>query len=126
MKQMKSLPANYQTVMPYLIVDNAAAFSLFMQEVFNATETHRTNRSAEVIMHGEVMTGGSTIMFADSTSEFQARTAGMFIYVEDADKTFNKALEHGATAIMPPADQPYGRSGGITDPFGNTWWITSL
>ncbi|WP_431200968.1 hypothetical protein ACQ86K_30970 [Mucilaginibacter sp. P19] len=26
---------------------------------------------------------------------------------------------------MPPADQPYGRSAGVKDPFGNTWWITN-
>ena len=46
-------------------------------------------------------------------------------YVDNADATFQTALDAGAKSIMPPADQPYGRSGGIIDPFGNTWWITT-
>jgi uncharacterized glyoxalase superfamily protein PhnB len=50
----------------------------------------------------------------------------MFIYVEDADKTFQLALRNGAESIMELTNQEYGRSGGIKDPFGNIWWITSL
>ena len=50
----------------------------------------------------------------------------MFVYVEDADETYKKAVENGAETVMPPDDQPYGRSCGVTDPFGNVWWITSI
>jgi PhnB protein len=50
----------------------------------------------------------------------------MFVIVPDADRTYEKALANGATTIMPPADQEYGRSGGVTDPYGNVWWITSV
>ncbi len=45
-------------------------------------------------------------------------------YVEDADKTHERALEAGATSIREPEDQFYGdRSAGVIDPFGNRWWI---
>ena len=64
-------------------------------------------------------------MFADATDEYSKRNAGMFIYVENADETFKKAIDAGATSLMPPDDHPYGRSGGVIDPFGNTWWITT-
>ncbi len=122
----KDLPENHQAVMPYLIVDNAAGFIDFTKDVFDGKELNRHMRNETIIMHAEVMIGDSTLMLADSTNEFVPRTAGMFIYVDDADATYDKALAKGATSIMPPADQPYGRSCGVNDAFGNTWWITSL
>ena len=120
------IPENYQTVMPYLIVKDAAQFSSFMQTVFDAKETYKAMRDEHIIMHAEIMIGGSTIMFADSTDKFAPRNAGMFIYVDDADETFKKAIDNGATVVNEMADQSYGRSGGVQDPFGNTWWITSM
>jgi PhnB protein len=120
-----NIPTGHQTVMPYLIVKGAAEFSEFMQRVFGAAEKMRHMRTADVIQHAEVQIGDSTIMFADATEQFAERTTGLFVFVDDADATFQTGLDAGATAIMPPADQPYGRSGGITDPFGNTWWITT-
>ena len=120
------IPENYQTVMPYLIVKDAAKFISFMQTVFDATETYKAMRDENIIMHAEIMIGGSTIMFADSTDTYGARNAGMFIYVDDADATFKKAIENGATVVNEMADQSYGRSGGVEDPFGNTWWITGI
>jgi len=122
----QSIPQNYQHVMPYLIVNDAGGLSEFMQAVFGGKETMRELREDGKIMHGEVMIGNSTVMFADSTGQWSANTAGMFVYVPDADAAYQRALDAGATTIMPPADQPYGSSGGVTDPFGNTWWITSM
>ncbi|MEO8149287.1 MAG: VOC family protein [Bacteroidia bacterium] len=125
MKKSSKIPENYQTVMAYLIVKDAAHFISFMQKVFGAVETHKTMRDADVIMHGEIMIGECTIMFADSTAAFGPRTAGFFIYVDDADVTYKKAIEEGATIVTELSNQSYGRSGGVLDPFGNTWWITS-
>jgi PhnB protein len=119
------IPENYQTVMPYLIIEGAQKFIEFTQAVFNAELTENHARSEGVIMHAEIMIGGSTIMFADATEQFAPRPAGMFVYVENADETYKKALVNGAASMMPPADQPYGRSCGVLDVFGNTWWITT-
>ena len=120
-----NFPSDYQQVMPYLIIKNAAGFMKFMQDVFGAKEKSMHMRDEHVIMHGEITVGESVIMFADSTDAFPPRTGGFFIYVTDADAVYNKALAAGATAITPMADMPYGRSGGIIDPFGNTWWPTA-
>ena len=119
------IPENYQTVMPYLIIEGAQKFMDFTKAVFDAKETYNHARSEGVIMHGEIIIGGSTIRFADATAQFAASPAGMFVYVEDADKTYEKALANGATSVMPPANQSYGRSCGVKDAFGNTWWITT-
>lgn len=126
MKEKLNIPENYQIVMPYLIIKNAQQFIGFMQKVFDAEETYKVMRDEKTIMHAEIMIGGSTIMFADSTDQFNVRNAGLFIYVEDADVTFKKAIDAGATVINKMADQNYGRSGGVQDPFGNDWWITSV
>ena len=126
MSKEVDLPANYQTVMPYLIVKNAEGFMKFTKEVFGAEEMQRTMRDEKTIMHGEVMIGGSTIMFADSTDVYSEKPAGMFVYVSDADEVFSKAKQAGASVVSDLSDQPYGRTCGIADPFGNTWWITSV
>ncbi|KAA9331771.1 VOC family protein [Adhaeribacter soli] len=121
-----NVPAGYQAVMPYLIVENATGFSRFLTTVFNATEKEKHMRDEKTIMHAEAQIGGSVIMFADSTETWKPMSASMFVYVEDADETYKIALAEGSTSVMEPADQPYGRSCGVTDPFGNTWWITSV
>lgn len=125
--RLPGIPPQYQTVMPYLIIKDAAGFIAFMQAVFAAEETYKVLRDEQsgIIMHAEIMTGGSTIMLADATDQYPVRTVGLFIYVADADATYAAALAAGAQSIMPPADMPYGRSCGITDAWGNSWWPTT-
>jgi PhnB protein len=126
MKKNAKIPANYQTVMPYLIVKDATKFIAFTEKVFGATQTYKAMRDETTIMHAEIMIGESTIMLADATDKYKSQPAGLFVYVEDADETFKKAMEAKGKVISQVADQPYGRSGGVTDPFGNIWWITSV
>jgi PhnB protein len=119
------IPKNYQRVMPYLIMKNAAGFILFTSKVFGAIETYKVLRDEKTIMHAEVMIGDCTIMFADATEQYPPRNAGLFVYVDNADEAYRKALDAGSAALTPMGDQTYGRSGGIRDPFGNEWWITA-
>ena len=118
------IPEGYNRVMPYLIVENAAAFIEFTQKVFGAVEKFKTMRDEQVIMHAEISISESVIMLADATEQFKQQNAGLFIYVEDCDATYQTALQNGGATVMEPADQSYGRSCGVLDPFGNTWWIT--
>lgn len=120
-----NMPEGYQAVMPYLILKDALKFFDFTSAVFNAEKKTRTLRDDQTLMHGEVSIVGSTIMFAEATDEYKVQNAGMFVYVDDCDNAYQLALDAGSQSIMPPADQSYGRSAGVTDPFGNTWWITS-
>ena len=120
-----NVPAGYQQVMPYLIIKNAAAFMQFMQEVFGAVEKRKHMRDEHIIMHAELAIGECMIMLADSTESHESRNGDFFIYVADADAKYNKAIAAGATVVTPMSDQPYGRSGGIKDPFGNIWWVTA-
>jgi PhnB protein len=121
-----NIPDGYKQVTPYLILKNASDFISYTQKVFGAKEKYKTMRSENVIMHAEVSIGDCVIMFADATEKYQPQPAGFFIYVENADETFKKAVNAGGIVINEIADQSYGRSGGVKDPFGNTWWITSV
>jgi len=120
-----NIPEGYQQVMPYLIVENAAAFMEFMKKVFGAEERNKAMRDEKLIMHAELSIGGNVIMLADATELYKQQPAGLFVYVEDCDSVYNDALANGATSVSEPADQSYGRSAGVKDAFGNTWWLTS-
>jgi PhnB protein len=119
------IPQGYQQIMPYLIVKDAPAFMDFMIDVFEAVEVMRHMRDEHTIMHAEIKVGDSVLMIADSTDKHDPSPAGMFVYVPDADETYTKALSAGAISVAPPSNQAYGRSAGVKDAYGNTWWITT-
>jgi len=121
------IPTGHQTIMPYLMLESAEKFIDFTTKVFGAEVKFKTMRdNTDVVMHSEIQISGSTIMFCDSTEKWKKDTANLFIYVEDADQTYERALSEGAITVMELADQDYGRSCGVTDPSGNVWWITSV
>lgn len=93
-----------------------------MKNVFDATEQAIIPRSEGIIMHGELRIGEAVVMFADTTEQFSARPAGIFIYVENTDETYKKAMDAGSTSLMKPIQQEYGYTCGFHDPFGNDWW----
>lgn len=108
--------------MPYMIVPNAYQFIDFMKEVFDATQQLMVPREEGIIMHGELCMGDAVIMFADATEQFAARPAGIFIYVDNVEDTYSKALAAGAFSTMPLTKMDYGYSCGFKDVFGNDWW----
>lgn len=124
-----NLPNGHQVVMPYLMLKGALKFIDFTKAVFNAEvalNMHKMHDDYERVMHSEIRIGGSTIMFTDASQDWKEQTAHLFVYVENADETYKKAKEQGATTVMELSDQNYGRTCGLQDPFGNVWWITSI
>ena len=119
------IPTGYNCIMPYLIVKGTIGFLDFTQKVFGAEVKMKMMQGEDIILHGEINISGSVIMFSESNDRFGVQNAGMFIYVPDADVAYKLALENGATSLMPMSDQSYGRTGGILDPYGNTWWVTT-
>lgn len=124
-----NLPKGHQVVMPYLMLHGALKFIDFAKKVFKAeltTNMHKLRDGGAKVIHSEITIGGSTIMFTDATEEWREQTANLFVYVDNADETYKKAVDSGATTLMELSDQDYGRTCGVTDPFGNVWWITSV
>ena len=116
------IPAQYNRLMPYMIIPGAYEFITFMKAVFGAEEQLLVPRSEGIIMHGELRIGDAVIMFADATEQFEARPAGIFIYVDNVDANYDKALAFGATSHMAPTTMDYGYTCGFKDAFGNDWW----
>ena len=122
-----NIPNGHQAVMPYLMLDGAAKFKDFVTKVFDGKiMSEHFQPDSEKIMHSEANINGSTVMFCDSNENYPPQPANMFIYVNDADATYQTALENGGLSVTEPANQEYGRSCGVTDPCGNVWWITSI
>lgn len=123
-----TIPDQYNRLMPYLILKDSAGFKDFMEKVFDAKDQLIVPGNDGTIMHGELRIADAVIMFAEAGAQFSVMTAGMFIHVANADDTYKKALAAGAVTVegQEPSDKDYGRACGVKDPFGNTWWITSV
>lgn len=119
------IPEIYNPVMPYLLVKDAYRFLAFAKDVFGATQQHLEPRSEGVIKHAEIRIGEAVIMFADATDDFPVFPASIFLFVEDADKVYDKSMAAGLTQLMPLEDRPYGRGFGFADDFGNSWWVNT-
>jgi len=132
--KVKPIPDNYKAVTPYLIVDGAAAAIEFYKKIFGAKEVMRMPAPGGRIGHAEVKIGDSHLMLADENPDMNARSPrsvggspiSLLIYVEDVDKTVDRAVAAGAKLKRPVADQFYGdRTGGIEDPFGHQWYVAT-
>ena len=119
-------PTGYHSVTPYISVSDANRLIDFMVEAFGAEVTERMTGPDGRVGHAEVRIGDSMIMLTDASERLPAMITGIYLYVPDADATYKKALSAGGTSLTEPADQFYGdRSGGVTDPTGNQWWIAT-
>jgi PhnB protein len=123
---VRMIPEGYHSVQPYLLVKGARRLLEFVRKVFDATQGETMPGPDGTVMHAEVKIGDSTVMIADAQGPWQPTTAALYVYVQDVDATYKKALAAGATSAMEPADQFYGdRHGGVKDEFGNFWWIAT-
>lgn len=132
--KVSPIPDGFHTVTPYVTVKNAPAAIEFYKEAFGAEEIFRWADPDGSIRHAEVLVGDSPVMLTDEAPEFGMSDPGslggspvhMFLYVEDADATFDQAIATGATELMPVEDSSDGdRRGGVTDPFGHVWYIAT-
>ena len=123
---VKPVPEGYHTATPYLMVQGAAELIEFLRQAFDARELHRMASPGGKIMHAELKIGDSPVMLSDAQGQWQPMPAAIYLYVADADTTYNRAVKAGATSIMPVSDQFYGdRNGGVKDRWGNMWWIAT-
>jgi PhnB protein len=123
---VKPIPDGYHTVTPYLTVDDPAQVIDFLKKVFDAQETFAMRDAEGNIGHAEVKVGTSMLMLGKAHDQWKSRPGNFYVYVEDCDATYQKALDAGATSIGKPETQFYGdRHGGVTDSQGNNWWVAT-
>jgi PhnB protein len=123
-KAVHYLRPGLTAITPYIIVRPAARFIEFLKTAFGGTERMRMPAPDGSIMHAEVAIGNGAIEVSDGNEEYPTAPAAIHLYVDDADVTYQRALQAGATSIYPVADQPWGdRWGAAKDQFGNHWYI---
>lgn len=117
------IPQGYRSVTPHLNVKNAAGLIDFTRKVFGAREVMRMAGPDGSIVHAEVKIGDSVVMIGEPMGPHGTMPANLYVYVEDVDKTYQRALDEGAESMMAPADQFYGdRTAAVRDAWGN-WWM---
>jgi PhnB protein len=114
----------YRTITPYLVVPDADAELAFLKSAFGGTEVNCHRNADNTVMHAEVKIGDSLVMLGQAGDQWKALTAALYLWIDDVDATYAKALKAGATSQSAPEDKPYGhRNAGVVDPNGVTWWI---
>lgn len=124
--QIGHKPVGRHAVVPYLVADDAAGLLAFVQEAYGAEELEAFRRPDGRLANAAVRIDDAEIMISQARPDNPALPAAIYLYVPDADATYAKCLELGATSLMEPMDEFYGdRACGVRDPFGITWWIAT-
>jgi uncharacterized glyoxalase superfamily protein PhnB len=112
-------PDGWRTVTPRIFTDDVRGLIAFLRAVFGATGRQLANRPAEMRI-------GDSIVMVSSDDVREAMPACLYVYVEDADKVYRKAISAGAKSVEKPLDTPYGdRRAIVKDAWGNTWQIAT-
>jgi PhnB protein len=115
----------FRTVTPYITVAEADKFIDFLKQAFDAVEVARHPHGPNGF-HAEVRIGDSMLMIRPARPGYAEAPTILHLYVSDCDAVCARALAAGAASIGEPADRPYGeRSGYVTDPFGNTFYVAT-
>ena len=122
---VKPIPDGVSRVSPYLIVKDVIKTIDFLKEVFGAEEIERMTLPDGTVNHGSVRIGDSVIMMG-ANPQSPPMPAMLYVYVEDTDSTYKRAIKAGGESIMEPVNQFYGdRNAAVKDSDGIQWWIAT-
>jgi PhnB protein len=132
MPKAQAIPKEYHTVTPSLVVAGAAKAIEFYKKALGAEEIMRFPGPDGKLMHAEIRVGDSVIMLGDEMPEQGGRSpksyggtpVSFFVYRENVDAEWKRAVDAGAKEVMPLQDMFWGdRTGCLEDPFGHRWWL---
>ena len=116
---VKAVPEGWHAVTPRLFVAGAAKLVSFLKHTFGATGSFRNDGPSEIHI-------GDSIVMVSEAGMRDAMPAFLYVYLDDMDGAFRRALEGGARVIEEPQDTFYGdRRATVRDPFGNTWQMAT-
>jgi PhnB protein len=116
---VKAVPEGWHTITPRLFVQDAAKLVDFLRHAFGASGNFRADGPSEIRI-------GDSIVMVGEAGAREAMPTFLYLYLEDTDDAYLRALEAGATVIEEPADMHYGdRRATVRDPFGNIWQIAT-
>jgi PhnB protein len=129
---VNKIPKGFHTVTPALTVRNAAEALEFYKQALGAEELVRMSAPDGKISHAELKIGDSIIFLGDeipnmgnkSPQTLGGTSGSLFLYVEDVDQFYERAVHTGAKPTMPPTDMFWGdRYGTFVDPYGHSWGV---
>jgi PhnB protein len=133
--QVKTIPDGYHTLTPYLIARGAKEAIDFYKRAFGAEEINcMPGPDGKSVAHAELKIGDSRFMLTDEFPTMGTKgpqtlggsPVGIFMYVQDVDTSFQRAVKAGATEVMPVKDMFWGdRYGKLRDPFGHEWSLAT-
>jgi PhnB protein len=130
---VRAIPEGYHSISPAITCKDAARAIDFYKSVFGATEIMRMSGPGGVIMHAELRIGDSVIFVNDEIPGMAAAPSGsslnpvyLFLYTEDVDSVYNRAVAAGCKVTMPLDNMFWGdRYGKFNDPFGHSWGVAT-
>ena len=124
--KVNPIPQDYGTVTPYLIVNGVPRLIDFLRETFHAEERARINDKEDHVGHAEVKIGNSMVMMANPTPQYSPIPSQLYVYVDNVDDAYRRAMKAGGTSEQEPTTQFYGdRTAAVRDPTGNVRWIAT-
>ncbi len=113
------IPEGWHSVTPRLVVHDPARLVEFLKEAFGANGELLTSAPS-------LMRIGDSIVMVSGVGPRDPTAAFLYLYVDDVDATYQRALEAGAVSMEEPNDVPYGdRRAMVKDPCGNDWQIAT-
>ena len=133
-KSNQPIPPGFHTVTASLIVRNAAQAIEFYKKALGAEEIMRMAGPDGKIGHAELKIGDSIIFLTDESPTMNCKSPqtlggtanSLYLYVEDVDTAFQRAIDAGGKVNMPVTDMFWGdRFGNFVDPYGHNWGIST-
>lgn len=119
-------PQGAGNILPFLHPVKALPYIEFLEKAFGAERMAVYEHGGKVV-HAVVRVGDAVVEMGEVSEDSQRMPSGYFLYVEDVDAVYQRAVAAGATGVAPPADQPYGhRTATLVDPLGYTWYPATL
>ncbi|PFH19828.1 VOC family protein [Burkholderia sp. JKS000303] len=117
---IKFQPDGWPTVTPRIVVSDPKNLVDFINAVFLAQGEWRAGLPADIRI------GDSVVMVSGGDGLRDPMTAFLYVYVEDVDATYRRAVAAGAVSLEAPADVPYGdRRAMVKDAWGNLWQMAT-
>ena len=120
-------PENYNSLSPYLLVDEAQKLVDLLKVIFDAKELRRYEDENGRIRHLELKIDDTVIMLANSLENYPANKMMFHVYVDDVFKTFEIAIQNGCEIIEKPVQKSNDEDvrGGFLDFAGNSWFVAT-
>jgi uncharacterized glyoxalase superfamily protein PhnB len=120
------IPTGFHSLTPFIVVKGAEQLLDFIKHAFNGETISMMKDPEGKVMHATARIGNSILMLSDADEKFEAMPCMLYLYVEDVDSIYKKAVHFGGQSLREPTDEFYGdRSAGIKDAWNNQWWIAT-